>query len=54
MRFATCQAEIVEPFCEALTTFIGQRLGLRTEFICDIPWQEREQLLDSGEIDVGP
>jgi len=52
LRFTTCQAEIVEPFCEALTTFIGQRLGLRTEFICDIPWQEREQLLDSGEIDV--
>jgi phosphonate transport system substrate-binding protein len=31
---------------------MGQKLGISTEFIYDIPWQERERLLDSGEIDV--
>ena len=29
------------------------RLGISTEFVCDIPWQERERLLDRGEITVG-
>jgi phosphonate transport system substrate-binding protein len=53
LRFTTCQAQVAEPFCETLTAFIGQRLGIATEFICDIPWQERERLLDRGTIEVG-
>jgi phosphonate transport system substrate-binding protein len=32
--------------------FIGERLGVPTEFIGEIPWQERERLLDCGQIDV--
>jgi phosphate/phosphite/phosphonate ABC transporter binding protein len=52
LRFTSCQAEIAESFCKALTIFIGKRLGVSTEFVGDIPWQERERLLDSGHIDV--
>jgi len=35
-----------------LSAFIGTRLGVPAEFVGDIPWQERERLLDVGEIDV--
>ena len=52
LRFTSCQAEIAESFCKALSVFIGKRLGVSTEFVGDIPWQERERLLDRGHIDV--
>ena len=52
LRFSSCQADVAESFCKALTAYMGQRLGLVTEFVGDIPWQERELLLDQGQIDV--
>src|SRR5215471_18898483 len=52
LRFSSCQAEIAESFCRALSAFIGEKLGVSTEFIGDVPWQERERLLDCGHIDV--
>jgi phosphonate transport system substrate-binding protein len=52
LRFTSCQAEIAESFCRALSEFIGKRLGVPAEFVGDIPWQERERLLDLGEIHV--
>jgi phosphonate transport system substrate-binding protein len=52
LRFSTCQAPIAEPFCKALTAYIGDKLAIPSEFIGDIPWQERERLLDLGDIQV--
>jgi phosphonate transport system substrate-binding protein len=52
LRFSSCQAEIAESFCKALTAFIGDKLSIPSEFIGDIPWQEREGLLDRGDIHV--
>jgi phosphonate transport system substrate-binding protein len=52
LRFTSCQAEIAESFCRALAKFIGDKLAIPTEFIGDIPWQERERLLDRGDIHV--
>jgi phosphonate transport system substrate-binding protein len=52
LRFTSCQAEIAEPFCRVLSAFVGKRLGVPAEFVGDIPWQERERLLDLGEIHV--
>jgi phosphonate transport system substrate-binding protein len=52
LRFTSCQAEIAESFCRVLSAFIGKRLGVPAEFVGDIPWQERERLLDLGEIHV--
>jgi phosphonate transport system substrate-binding protein len=53
LRFTSCHAEIAESFCKALTAFIGDRLAIPSEFVGDIPWQERERLLDRGDIHVG-
>ena len=52
LRFSSCQAPIAESFCKALTAYIGDKLSIPSEFIGDIPWQERERLLDLGDIQV--
>ena len=52
LRFTSCQADIAESFCKALAAFIGDKLAIPSEFIGDIPWQERERLLDRGDIHV--
>ena len=52
LRFSSCQAPIAEPFCKALAAFIGDKLLIRSEFVGDIPWHERERLLDRGDVHV--
>jgi phosphonate transport system substrate-binding protein len=52
LRFSSCQAPIAEPFCKALSAFIGNRLSIPLEFVDDIAWQERYRLLDRGDIQV--
>ena len=52
LRFSSCQAPIAESFCEALTEFVGDKLSIRSEFVGDIPWQERERLLNRGDIHI--
>jgi len=52
LRFTSCQAEVAESFCKTLAIFVGQRLGIPREFVGEIPWQERERLLDRGDIHV--
>lgn len=52
LRFTSCQAEIAESFCKTLAVFVGEKLGIPAEFIGDVPWQERERLLDRGDIHV--
>jgi phosphonate transport system substrate-binding protein len=52
LRFTSCQAPSADRFCAAVTRFVGERLGIPTEFVDDVPWQERERLFDRGEIDV--
>jgi phosphonate transport system substrate-binding protein len=45
-------AENADFICRAITQYIAARLGITAEFINDIPWQERERLLDAGRIQV--
>jgi phosphonate transport system substrate-binding protein len=52
LRFSSCQAPIAELFCEALAAFIGESLSIPSEFVGDIPWQERYRLLERGDIQV--
>ena len=32
--------------------YVGQRLGVTSRFIYDLPWQEYQELIDSGKIDI--
>lgn len=53
LRLTSCQAENSEFIGRAVARYVGRRLGLATEFIDDVSWQDRERLLDAGEIHAG-
>jgi phosphonate transport system substrate-binding protein len=38
--------------CGLVTRYISERLGIATEFVNNIPWQQRELLLDAERIQV--
>lgn len=52
LKFTSCMAPNAEQVCQAITRYMGDRLHLNTEFVADIPWQQREYLFDAGEIQV--
>jgi phosphonate transport system substrate-binding protein len=52
LKFTSCQAPITDLFCDAVARTVGERLGMRTQFVRDVPWQEREHGFDLGEIEV--
>ena len=52
LKLASCMAESCEPFCQNITAYIQSRLGIKTAYVNDIPWQERERLFDEGQIQI--
>lgn len=54
LRVTSCMADNAEATCRAITTYLGNKLGktlgIATEFVDCIPWQERERQLDAGQI----
>lgn len=52
MRLTSCQAPSADPFCGALARFVGARLGMRTQLVDAVPWEERQRRFDLGEIEV--
>jgi phosphonate transport system substrate-binding protein len=52
LKLASCMAENTEMICRGITAYIAARLGIETEYVTDIPWQERERLFDAGEIQI--
>jgi len=52
LKLASCMAENGEPFCQNMTAYIQSRLGIKTAYVNDIPWQERERLFDEGQIQI--
>ena len=53
LRLTSCQAENTEFIGRAVARYVGERLGIATEFVDDIPWQERERRFDEGAIHAG-
>jgi len=49
---STCQAPNSEFICPELAAYLTLRLQTPVEAKIDVPWQERERLLDGGQIDV--
>jgi phosphonate transport system substrate-binding protein len=45
-------AENTEFFCQRLAEYLHAKLGIPTEYVSGIPWQERERLFDEGEIHI--
>lgn len=50
LRITSCMADNAEATCRAITAYLGGKLGIVTEFVDCIPWQERERGLDAGLI----
>jgi phosphonate transport system substrate-binding protein len=45
-------AENTECFCQSVAAYLQAKLGIQTDYVSAIPWQERERLFDAGEIHV--
>jgi phosphonate transport system substrate-binding protein len=53
LRLTSIQSENANFVCREIARYVSARLGIRTEVVDNLPWQERERLLDAGEIHVG-
>ena len=52
LRVTTCMSENADFICRRITRYIAKRLSITADFINDIPWQQRERLLDAERIQV--
>ncbi len=52
LKLTSCMAGNADPFVNALTEYLSEKLQRSIEPILDISWQERELRFDSGEIDI--
>jgi phosphonate transport system substrate-binding protein len=53
LRLTSIQAPNADPFCQALSDYIGSALSIPTQFVSNLSWQAREAALDAGNIQVG-
>ena len=53
IKVTSIQSENAAYTCQLITRYLGDQLGISAEFVNDLSWQEREQLLDAGQIHVG-
>ena len=53
LKLTSCLAANTERACSAVSDYVSDRLDLPTEFVDGVSWQERERLLNSGEIHIG-
>src|SRR5262245_50624286 len=52
LNLASCMAENTGFFCQTVAAYLQAKLGIRTDYISTIPWQERERLFDAGKIHI--
>lgn len=53
LKVTSIQSPNADETCREIAGYLGRQLGIVTEFVSDIPWQERERLLDAGQIHLG-
>jgi phosphonate transport system substrate-binding protein len=53
LKVTSLQSPNADPVCDMIWGYVSMRLGMPAAFVDDIPWQERERLLDAGQIHVG-
>mgnify|MGYP003348416937 CR=1 FL=1 len=52
LSFTSCMEDNAEATCRAIVAWLGDALNVETEFVDCVGWEERERMLDAGEIDV--
>ena len=45
-------AENTDLLCASIAGYIAGNLEIQTEYVSGIPWHQREQLFDRGEIQI--
>ena len=53
IKVISIQSPNADDTCEKINQYLGNRLGISTEYVRDKPWQDREQLLDTGQAQIG-
>jgi len=53
IRLTSCQAPVADSFVEGVAAFLRARLRLNVHCELQIPWQAREERLQTGEIQAG-
>ncbi|GAB4578642.1 MAG: hypothetical protein Fur0022_13780 [Anaerolineales bacterium] len=53
LRLASCMSELADPFGRALSEYLGDALRQEVIWVEDLPWQERQTLVQKGEIEIG-
>jgi len=43
LKLASCMAENSESFCHTVARYIDDQLGVPTDYVTGIPWQERHK-----------
>jgi len=52
IKFTSIQAPNQDFFIHQISSYVGKRLKIRTEFVGNVTWKERERLFDSGQVEV--
>lgn len=52
LAISSCMAPNMDSFCRHLSAYLAEKLSIPVTLVMDLPWQERERLLDQGEIDL--
>lgn len=52
IKITSIQSGIADYNCLLISAYIASRAGIAVEFISDLPWQEREEAFDAGEIHI--
>jgi len=53
LRVTSCQAPNADPSVAAVAAYLAGKLGRPITFVNQIPWEERDRLLDAGQIEIG-
>lgn len=53
IRITTIQAPNQDFIIREISAHLARRLGITVEFLAEAPWQERERLLDAGQVEIG-
>jgi phosphonate transport system substrate-binding protein len=53
LTLTSCQAPNADPSVAAVAAYLAGQLGLSVTVVDQLDWQERERLLDRGQIEIG-
>lgn len=53
LQFASCASAVTDEFCQKMAEYLSGQAGVPIVCLWEYDWQEREQLLDQGQAQLG-